>query len=68
MALTSAISKVPPGQMPRRQKEYGKPVMGAKGKSLDPISDKPVPAAVIEDLPPSLDLPGRGMEDRAGHS
>jgi len=32
------------------EKEYGKPVMGTKGKSLDPISDKPVPATVSADL------------------
>lgn len=34
----------------RLEKEYGKPVMGAKGKALDPISDKPVPATVVEEL------------------
>jgi len=32
------------------EKQYGKPVMGAKGKGLDPISDKPVPPAVIKQL------------------
>ena len=32
------------------EREYGKPVMGAKGKGLDAISDKPVPATVTEDL------------------
>ena len=34
----------------QREKEYGKPVMGAKGKSLDPLSDKPMPAKAIEGL------------------
>jgi hypothetical protein len=34
----------------RLEKEYGKPVIGTKGKGLDAISDKPVPATVTEDL------------------
>ena len=32
------------------QKEYGKPTFGAKGKELNPLPDKPVPADVIEAL------------------
>lgn len=30
------------------QKQYGPPVFGEKGKKLEPISDKPVPANVVE--------------------
>jgi hypothetical protein len=36
------------------EKEYGKPVFGEKGKRLDPIEVKPIPAAVLEAL---KDLP-----------
>ena len=32
------------------EKEYGKPVFGGQGKELKPLSDKAVPAAVIEAL------------------
>jgi hypothetical protein len=34
----------------QREKEYGKPVFGEKGKKLEPHSDKPLPDAVIDAL------------------
>jgi hypothetical protein len=32
------------------EKEYGNPVFGERGKGLDPIEAKPIPAAVLEAL------------------
>jgi hypothetical protein len=32
------------------EKQYGKPVFGGKGKNLDPIPDRPVPAVVLANL------------------
>ena len=40
------------------QKQYGKPIFGQEGKRLNPIPDKPVPAAVVKDLKA---LPRAGM-------
>ncbi len=34
----------------RLEKDYGKPVPGGRGRRLAPISDRPVPADVIEAL------------------
>ena len=33
-----------------KEKEYGKAVFAEKGKTLDPISDKPIPAETITAL------------------
>jgi hypothetical protein len=38
----------------RLEKQYGKPIYGDKQKNLDPVSDRPIPANVIEAL---KDLP-----------
>jgi hypothetical protein len=32
------------------KQQYGEPVFGGKGKTLAPISDKPIPAAVVRQL------------------